>query len=127
MSTKKVKTAKGKELVYCFEYAKCWGKAEAYRIAFPNANPVHAKQYAYKLHKKTYIHEKIQEICDEALGPKQQDLKNIVEFWRKKMNDPMATDTVKLRASEMLAKYHSLFKEESNINIQGVVQIVDDI
>ena len=106
--------AKGKELTYCYEYAKTWNKAESYRTAFPNSKPEFAKQYAFKLHTKPYIQEKIQEICDEALGPRNKDLKDVVDFWRGKMNDPEASDSAKLKASEMLAKYHSLFTEKKS-------------
>lgn len=123
---KKEKKARGKELIFVYEYAKCWIGSEAYRIAFPESDPKWNKQYAYRLLKKPYIQEAIEKAVAEAVGPMEKALRENVEFWVKMRDDPNEKAANKLKASEHLAKHYGLFKNE-DVNIQATVQIVDDI
>lgn len=123
----KEKKAKGKELKFVYEYAKCWCGTDAYRIAFPDADPKWSKQYAYRLLQKDYIQEAIEEAVTEAIGPMQKDLTENIKFWVKMRDDTGAKEASRLKASEYLAKYRKLFNDGSDINLQATVKIVDDI
>jgi phage terminase small subunit len=125
---KKEKTAKGKELKFVYEYAKCWNGSEAYKIAFPNSEPRFAKQYAYRLLQKPYIQEAITKAVEEVVGPMEKDLTENVKFWINMRNDPNERAANRLKASEMLAKYRGQFKDNNpDVNLKATVQIVDDI
>ena len=123
----KPKKAKGKELVFVYEYAKSWSGTDSYRIAFPDADPKWTKQYAYKLLQKPYIKEAIEKAVEEAVGPMEKDLSQNVKFWVDMRDDPDERSANRLKASEHLSKYRGLFKDNHDVNIQGVVHIVDDI
>jgi hypothetical protein len=86
-----------------------------------------ASVQACKLLKVPKIKEAIEAYVQEQLGPQEKDLLGNVQFWIKIRDNEEARPADRLKASEMLAKYRSMFVERKDVTVTAAVQIVDNI
>jgi len=87
----------------------------------------HPKAAASKLLAKPLVKEAIEKYVQEQLGPLEKDLLGNVRFWIEIRDNKDARPADRLKASEMLAKYRSMFIEKKEITADVAVKIVDDI
>jgi len=109
------------------EYPIDFNGRAAYMRASGTTNAKSAGVQASKLLKMPKVKEMIDAYVQEQLGPLEKDLLGNVKFWISIRNDDSARPADRLKASEMLAKYRSMFVEKKEIDVTGQVQIVDDI
>jgi len=86
-----------------------------------------ASVQASKLLKLPKVKEMVEAYVQEQLGPLEKDLLGNVKFWIEIRNDTEARPADRLKASEMLAKYRSMFVEKKDLTVTASVQIVDDV
>jgi len=111
------------------EYPIDFNGTEAYLRA-STSNTVTRKSasvQACKLLKIPKVKEAIEAYVQEQLGPQEKDLLGNVKFWIEIRDNSEARPADRLKASEMLAKYRSMFVEKKEVSIDAQVQIVDDI
>jgi len=109
------------------EYPIDFNGAQAYMRASGTNNRKSAGVQASKLLKLPKVKEMIEAYVQEQLGPLEKDLLGNVRFWISIRNNEEARPADRLKASEMLAKYRSMFVEKKDVNVTAAVQIVDDI
>jgi len=113
---------------FCKEYPIDFNGAAAYtRATKGSVKKKSAGVQASKLLKVPKVKEFIEAYVQEQLGPLEKDLLGNVRFWISIRNDVEARPADRLKASEMLAKYRSMFVEKKEISGNVAVQIVDDI
>lgn len=127
MAQRKKKKPTAKEWVFIKEFVETHDASAAYKKAFPDNNPEHAKQYGYKLKNKEHIKEAIQKTYEEAIGPNEQIVIENIRFWKKMRDNEEAKDADRISAARDLAKFGGLFTEKKEIDVTGQVQILDDI
>lgn len=109
------------------EYPIDFNGSAAYMRASGTTNKKSAGVQASKLLKLPKVKEMIEAYVQEQLGPLEKDLLGNVKFWIEIRNNEEARPADRLKASEMLAKYRSMFVEKKEISGSVAVQIVDDI
>jgi hypothetical protein len=109
------------------EYPIDFNGAAAYGRASGSTNRKSCGVQASKLLRMPKIKEMIEAYVQEQLGPLEKDLLGNVKFWIEIRDNPEARPADRLKASEMLAKYRSMFVEKKEINADVSVKIVDDI
>ena len=109
------------------EYPIDWVGSAAYMRASGTTNKKSASVQASKFLKKQKIQDAIQVYVKEQLGPLEKHLLENVEFWISIRDDSTVTPTVRLKASEALAKYEQMFVEKKEVSIEGQVRIIDDV
>ncbi len=113
---------------FCKEYPIDFNGAAAYmRASNGTSKKKSAGVQASKLLKIPKVKEFIEAYVQEQLGPLEKDLLGNVRFWITIRNDESARPADRLKASEMLAKYRSMFVERKEVTGNIAVQIVDDI
>jgi len=109
------------------EYVIDFNGTDAYIRASNTSNRKSASVQASKLLKMDKVKDAIDIYVKEQLGPLEKDLIGNVEFWISIRDDPNARTTDRLKASEQLAKYRSMFIEKKEVAVEGSIQIIDDI
>lgn len=127
MARAKKKKPTAKEWVFIKEFVETHDASAAYRKAFPDNNPDHAKQYGYKLKNKEHIKEAIQRTYEEAIGPNEQIVIENIRFWKKMRDNDDAKDADRISAARDLAKFGGLFTEKHEHSGEVSVNIIDDI
>ena len=112
---------------FCKEYPIDFNGQAAYMRASGSTNKKASGVAASKLLKLPKVKEYIEAYVQEQLGPLEKDLLGNVRFWIEIRDNKDARPADRLKASEMLAKYRSMFVEKKEITADIAVQIVDDI
>jgi len=112
---------------FCREYVIDFNGSAAYMRASDSNNKKSAGVQACKLLKLPKVIEYYEAYAREQLGPLEKDLMGNVTFWIEIRDNSDARPADRLKASEMLAKYRSMFVERKEVSIEGQVKIVDDI
>lgn len=123
--SKKNMTPKMKQ--FCKEYVIDFNGQRAYLASYDCKSKKSASVQASKLLKDPRISEYMEAYVQEQLGPLEKDLLGNVKFWIEMRDDSSASPSARLKASEHLAKYRSMFIEKKEIDVSGQVQIIDDI
>lgn len=113
-----------KQKIWLTEYLKDFNATRAASVAFDTKNP---RNMGHKMIKNPFMKEQISLKADEILGPIEKDLMANVQFWVNMRDDEDARKSDRLKASEYLAKYRGLFKDNSTLNANVSVTISDDI
>ena len=76
---------------------------------------------------KAYIKEAIQKEVDSIKSGADKDIIENIRFWRRLREDSEASNSDKIRASEMLGKYRAMFTDRIEHSGNVGVTIIDDI
>jgi hypothetical protein len=112
---------------FCKEYVIDFNGRAAYQRASGTGNAKSAGVQACKLLKLPKVIEYYEAYAKEQLGPLEKDLMGNVSFWIEIRDSHDSRPADRLKASEMLAKYRSMFVEKKDLNITAAVTIQDDI
>lgn len=100
----------------------------AYMRATPNcATKKSAAVQASKLLAMDKVQNAMKDNAKSILGFLEARIIQNVEFWLEIRDDKEARNADRMKASEYLGKYMQMFIEKKEIDVQGKVQIVDDI
>ena len=139
------------ELKFCLEYIYDCNATRAYKAAYPYIkNDNSARTLASRLLSKVYIKEYIREQLDRLHSEKTADAAEVIEYLTSVLRGKSESEVVvvegtgegcsearkisknpdekeRLKAAELLGKYHAIFTDRAKVENSGVVQIVDDI
>lgn len=70
---------------------------------------------------KPDIREYIQKQVEIILGPAEKDIIENNKFWQSMRDDPEAPETARIKASELIGKYRSMFVEKREVEHSGEI------
>jgi len=112
---------------FCQEVIKDWVGNKAYSRASGSTNLKSCGVQASKLMKMPKVQERIKVLTTDILGPLEKELIGNVQFWVSVRDDPDGRLADRMKASEYLAKWRSMFVEKSEVSMEAAVTIIDDI
>jgi phage terminase small subunit len=114
-----------KQDLFIREYLKTWNATEA------AINAGYSKRTAYSIGeenlKKPEIKEALEKLKKEILGDVEKDIIENVTFWMSIRDDKEAAAGARLKASELLGRYRSMFTDKVEHSGHIAVEIIDDI
>lgn len=130
-----------KQMIFCTEYLKDLNGARAYKVAYPTCKKDStALSNSSKLLKntnvKTYIEEKLKEIESNKIMEVKEILERLTSIARSQTSEEHlnSSDEIvnlktkkkdELKALELLGKYHALFTEKIDTNINIMPTIIE--
>lgn len=136
-----------KQRRFCDEYLTDCNGARAYKAVYPSVKKDEtARANSSRLLARADIKEYIKEQVEKLHNEKMADAKEVIEYLTAVMRGETSAAVLavgvtglqqvimkppdekeRLKAAELLGKYHAIFTDRAKVENSGVVQIVDDI
>lgn len=132
---------------FCDEYLTDCNRVRAYKAVYPSVKKdetarVNSSRLLARAEIKAYIKEQMEKLHNEKMA----DAKEVIEYLTAVMRGETSAAVLavgvtglqqvimkppdekeRLKAAELLGKYHAIFTDRAKVENSGVVQIVDDI
>ena len=112
-----------KKGIFSIEYLKDFNATQAAIRAGYSEKTAYSQ--GQRLLKDVEVIELIEKGKKEIIGDATKDIIDNVKFWQDMRNDPEAPESARLKASELLGKYRTMFTEKLEVKQETTIDFTD--